>query len=87
MPNPFTTQQIAAAAAQGWQLAEVFDLKSKRLTTEIIPSWTHPRVQSAPVAVRVVSELARIKNDQLAIQALQVVMASRNPATKRSTRK
>lgn len=85
MPNPFTPEQIAQAAQQGWQLADVFDLKTHKLSTEIIPTWTHKYVRSAPVAVRVVSELARVKNDQLALLALQIVMTSKHP--KRSTRK
>lgn len=85
MPNPFTPEQIAQAAQQGWQLADVFDLKTRKLSIEIIPTWTHKYVQSAPVAVRVVSELARVKNDQLAMLALQIVMTSKHP--KRSARK
>lgn len=84
MPDLLTTEQTARAAAQGWQLAEVYDPRHKTVTVEILPSWTHKLVQSAPVAQRVVSELARVKNDALAMHAIRCVMVSRQ---KRSARK
>ena len=82
MLDLLTTDEDNEAAAQGWALAYVYDAASKKLAVRLIPSFTHARVKTAETATRVVVELARLKNDQLAARALRLVMAGMKPKTK-----
>jgi hypothetical protein len=71
--NLLTDLEILAARSQGWMLAEVFDLKAKRLVHQVLPVTFKTPFDTARKASDFVIKRARA-GDHVALKALQLVM-------------
>ena len=68
-----TPEETSLAAAQGWQLCEVYDMQKKRCSLELLPT-NFERASQAQVVAAIT---ARAKTgDVLAVKALTLVARS-----------
>jgi hypothetical protein len=82
MTDLLTTEEQAIARTQGWELAHVFDLRTNRLTVDVLAAGTHAKIKNSETATRFVVALARVNGNKLAQRALHLVTTSRQ--TKRA---
>lgn len=65
--------EIVAARSQGWQLVQVYDLKTGKARPQVLPITFAPPLSRASDAMNFVTGRAR-NNDALALKALRCVM-------------
>lgn len=81
MLDRLSNRETQYAAAQGWQLCDVFDLASSRWCVEVLPTKEN-EIKSAAAMQRVVYDLAAC-NDSVAIHALRIIVRSHQSKPKR----
>lgn len=77
MNDLLTSEEQAIARTQGWELAHVFDLRTNRLTVDVLAAGTHAKIKNSDAATRAVVALARANGNKLAQRALHLVAISR----------
>lgn len=65
--------EVIVARSQGWLLADVFDLDTRKLKPQILPISFAPPLARADLAAALVIGKAR-NNDALALKAVRCVM-------------
>jgi hypothetical protein len=73
MHDLLTDEETTHAAAQGWLLSWVYDLRTRRLTADILPVTPG---QGTQAAIQFVVNKAK-QRDAVALRALQLVTSSR----------
>ena len=80
MTDRLSDRETRHAAAQGWQLCDVFDLASSRWQIEVLPTEEN-EIKSTAAMQRVVYDLAAC-NDSVAIHALRIIVRAHQPKPK-----